>query len=49
MSEPHSHHLTVLGRLALKMPGDWAWAIVLRLRLATRRCRRAEHTNGSGA
>lgn len=43
MNEPHSHHLTPLARLALKVPGVWAWALVLRLRLAVRPCTDAAH------
>jgi len=34
----HTHHLTRLAELALKLPGVVVWRMVLRLRLATRKC-----------
>jgi hypothetical protein len=37
-SDFHTAHLTKLAQISLKMPGTWAWALVLRLRLATRNC-----------
>jgi hypothetical protein len=40
-SDPHTHHLTRLAALSLRLPGTWAWGAVLRLKLATRPCRDA--------
>lgn len=34
----HNAHLTPIARAALKMPGTWAWALVLWAGLATKPC-----------
>lgn len=32
----HTHHLTKLARLSLRIPGTWAWRLALRAGVATR-------------
>jgi hypothetical protein len=36
---PHNAHLTRAARLALRIPGIWAWRFVLRAYIATKTCR----------
>lgn len=35
----HTAHLTRTARLALRMPGNWAWHLVLRAGIATTPCK----------